>query len=88
MGKYGQFINLQYVGQDDISHKVLIYIEHYSKRPLVGIGTPLTPLPQASVPLLPKTEGVGIGANSPVAEGEGESQFRRLEKKLITLPTL
>ncbi len=30
--------------------KVLIYIEHHSECPLVGIGTPLTLEPQASVP--------------------------------------
>ncbi len=28
------------------------------------------------------------GAHSPAGEGLGESQFRRLEKKLSTLPTL
>ena len=31
-------------------HKVLIYIEHHSVCPLVGIGTPPPLLPQASVP--------------------------------------
>jgi hypothetical protein len=30
----------------------------------------------------------GGGAHSPAGEGLGESQFRRLEKKLSTLPTL
>jgi hypothetical protein len=30
----------------------------------------------------------GGGAHSPAAKGVGESQFRRLEKKLSTLPTL
>ncbi len=30
----------------------------------------------------------GGGAESPAGEGLGESQFRRLEKKLSTLPTL
>jgi hypothetical protein len=34
-------------------HKVLIYIEHHSVCPLVGIGTPPTPLPQARVPSPP-----------------------------------
>ncbi len=34
-------------------HKVLTYTEHHSVCPLVGIGTPPTPLPQASVPSLP-----------------------------------
>jgi hypothetical protein len=33
----------------------------------------------------PGTKG---GAHSPMGEGLGESQFRRLEKKLSTLPTL
>ncbi len=31
-------------------HNVLIYTEHPSVCPFVGIGTPPTPLPQASVP--------------------------------------
>jgi hypothetical protein len=48
---------------------------------LVGIGTPPTPLSPASV----SREG---GAHSPAGEGLGESIFRRLEKKLSTLPTL
>ncbi len=53
----------------------------------VGIGTPPTPLPQASVfPPPPGTKGGG--AHSPAAKGVGESQYRRLEKKLSTLPTL
>ncbi len=30
----------------------------------------------------------GRGAHSPAVEGVGESQFRRLEKKFSTLPTL
>ncbi len=38
------------------------------------------------VPLPP--EPGGGGANSPAGEGLGESQFRRLEKKLSILPTL
>ncbi len=33
-------------------------------------------------------ENRGEGAHSPAGEGLGESQFRRLEKKLSTLPTL
>jgi hypothetical protein len=32
--------------------------------------------------------GGGGGSHSPAGEGLGESQFRRLEKKLSTLPTL
>jgi hypothetical protein len=47
-----------------------------------------TPLPQAIVPS-PRTKGM-CGAHSPATKrvGGGESQFRRLEKKLSTLPTL
>jgi hypothetical protein len=33
-------------------------------------------------------EPKGGGAHSPAGEGLGESKFRRLEKKLSTLPTL
>ncbi len=40
-----------------------------------------------SCALLPPPKGGG-GAHSPAAVGVGESQFRRLEKKLSTLPTL
>ncbi len=36
---------------------------------------------------VPSSE-LGGGAHSPVGEGLGETQFRRLEKKLSTLPTL
>ncbi len=39
-------------------HKVLIYIEHHSVCPLVGIGTPPPLQPQASVPS-PRTKGWG-----------------------------
>ena len=42
--------------------------------PVVGIGTPPTPHPQASVPPLPV---LGGGAHSLAREGLGESQFRR-----------
>ncbi len=41
---------------------------------VVGIGTPPTPHPQASVPPLP---GSGGGAHSLARDGLGESQFRR-----------
>jgi hypothetical protein len=54
---------------------------------LVGTGTPPYPLPQASVPC-PPPRTKGRGAHSPAAKGVGESQFRRLEKKLSTLPAL
>ncbi len=57
-----------------------IYIEYHSVCPLVRIVTPPTRLPQASVPL-PMETGEG-GTHSPACEGLGESQFRRLEKKL------
>ncbi len=64
----------------------LVHIEYHSVCPLVGIGTLPLPLPQASVPLPPGTKGGK--AHSPRGEGLGESQFRRLEKKPNTLPTL
>ncbi len=49
-----------------VKHTVLISIEHHSVCPLVGIGNPPTPIPQASVPY-PRTKG--WGAHSPAAEG-------------------
>ncbi len=69
-------------------HKVRIYKEYHSAcpLPLVGIGTLPPPLSPASVPLPPRT-GRG-GTYSPSVEGVGKSPFRRLEKKLSTLPTL
>ncbi len=60
------------------------YIEYHSVCPLVGIGTLPPPLSPASLPLPPEP-GRG-GAHSPAGEGLGESKFRRLEKKLSTLP--
>jgi hypothetical protein len=74
-------------------HKVLlytVYVEHHSVCPPRRnweFGTPPTPLRQASVPS-PGPKVGARGARSPAAKGEGESQFRRLEKKLSTLPTL
>jgi hypothetical protein len=68
-------------------HKVRIYKEYHSVCPLVRIGTLTTPLSPASVPLPPQPGGGGV-AHSPAGEGLGESQFRRPEKKLSTLPTL
>jgi hypothetical protein len=68
-------------------HKVLIYREHHSVCTLVGTGTPPTPLPQANVPS-PPPRTKEWGAHSSAAKRVGESQFRRLEKKLSTLPTL
>jgi hypothetical protein len=76
------------IGRQRENHKVLIYLEHHSVCPLVGIGTPPTPLPQASVPSPPPPGPKSGGEHSPAAKGVGESQFRRLEKKLSTLPTL
>jgi hypothetical protein len=52
----------------------------------VGIET-LPPFSRRRVCPSPRNPRGG-GANSPAGEGLGESQFRRLEKKLITLPTL
>ncbi len=49
-------------------------------------GTLPHPLSPASVPLPPGTKGGRT--HLPTGEGLGESQFRRLEKKLSTLPTL
>jgi hypothetical protein len=65
-----------------------IYKEYHSVCPLVGIGTLPPPLSPSSVPLPPEPKGGGGGgAHSPAGEGLRESQFRRLEKKLSTLPT-
>jgi hypothetical protein len=47
--------------------------------------SPNPPLARECAPP-PRTRGGG--AHSPAGEGLGESQFRRLEKKLSTLPTL
>jgi hypothetical protein len=54
--------------------------------PTSEIETPPTPLPQASVPPTPEPKGGGHTRQR--VGGMGESQFRRLEKKLISLPTL
>jgi hypothetical protein len=61
-------------------HKVHIYLEYHSVCPFVRIGIPPPPLPLASV--LPPAEPGGGGTHSTACEGVGESQFRRLEKKL------
>ncbi len=63
-----------------ISHKVHTFIEYHSVCPLVGIGTLPPPLSPASVPLPPEPKGGG--------HTRLETQYRRLEKKLSTLPTL
>jgi hypothetical protein len=65
-------------------HKVRIFKEYHSVCPLVGIATIPTPLSPASVP----SPQHGGGAHSPAGEGLGDSQYRRLEKKLSTLPAL
>ncbi len=62
-----------------------LYIEHQSVCPLVGIGTPQTPLPQASVPSPSGPKG-GVGHTRLRLRGWGSSNSD--EKKLCTLPTL
>jgi hypothetical protein len=62
------------------------YLEYHSVCPLVGIGTP-PPSPASECAHPPGTQGGG-GAHSATDEGVGESLFRRLEKKIITLSTL
>ncbi len=73
---------------DPISHsnKVHTHKEYHSVCPLVRIGTIPPPLSPASVPLPPVSKGGG--AHSRAGEGLGEFQFKRLEKKLGTRPTL
>jgi hypothetical protein len=60
-----------------------LYKEYHSVCPLVGIGTLPSPNPSLAPPPI-----LGGGAHSPAGEGLGESQFRRPEKKLGTLPSL
>jgi hypothetical protein len=73
-------------GRGDLQ-STYIYKEYHSVCPLVGIGTLPTPLSPASVSLPPRTGGRGGGgAHSPAGEGLRDSQYRRLEKKLNTLP--
>ncbi len=47
-----------------------------------------SPTPSLAVECAPPPGSKRRGAHSPAGEGLGESQFRRLEKKLSTLPTL
>ncbi len=54
---------------------------------LFGIGTHPPPFPQLSVSPPPEPKA-GEGTHSPAAKGMAESQFRRLEKKPVTLSTL
>jgi hypothetical protein len=63
-------------------HKVHTYKEYHSVCPLDGIGTLPPPLSPVNVPLPPEPKGVGDTLRA--GEGLGESQFQRLEKKLIT----
>jgi hypothetical protein len=46
------------------------------------------PIPSLVSECDPPPETKGGGVHSPAGEGLGESQFRRLAKKLSTLPTL
>ncbi len=55
--------------------------------PSSEIGTPPPPSPASEWAPLPRNQRRG-GAHSPAGEGVGESQFRRLEKRLSTLPAL
>ncbi len=47
-----------------------------------------SPNPSPACESAPPPRTGGGGAHSPAAKGVGEFQFRRLEKKLSTLPTL
>jgi hypothetical protein len=68
------------------NHKDHLFIEYHSVCPLVGIGTLPSLLLPAIVPFAPEPKGEG--AYLPAGEGFGQSQFRRLEKKLSNLPNL
>ncbi len=54
--------------------------------PSLELGLSPPPLSIASVQLPPRA--IGGRAHSPAGEGLGKSQFRRLKKKLSTMPTL
>ncbi len=54
-----------------------------SPRQNIGVSQPLS-----RQRVCPCSQNRGGGAHSPAGEGLGDSQFRRLEKKLSTLPTL
>jgi len=68
-----------------------VYIHTYIKSTTVYVPSSefglSQPLSRQRVCLSPQNRG-GEGAHSPSGEGLGESQFRRLEKRLSTLPTL
>jgi hypothetical protein len=71
--------------QNIYDHKVHTYTEYNSTRvPSSELGSP-SPLSRQRVSPYPRNQREG--AHSPAGEGLGESQFRRLEKKLSTLPT-
>ena len=74
--------------QMEEEHKVRIYKEYHSVCPLVGIWTLPSPNPSLASECAPPFRTGGRGAHSPAGEGFGESQFRRLEKRLSSLPTL
>jgi hypothetical protein len=75
------FLKLQF------THIVHLYLEYYSVCPLIGIGTLPPPISLESMPLPPVPKKCG-GGHSPADEELGESEFRRLEKKLSTMSTL
>ncbi len=67
-----------------------MYVEHHSVCPIVHsseLGLPQPLSRKRMFPPPPGPKGGGGGAHSPAVKGVGESQFRRLEKKLNTLPT-
>ncbi len=71
-----------------LAHKVRIYKDYYMYSVLYVPSSELglsQPLSRQGVCPYPQNRG---GGGSPAGEGLGESQFRRLEKKLSTLPTL
>jgi hypothetical protein len=80
--------NGQTDGGMDLSFLHKVHNTHYRVRqcmsPRRNRDSPI-PLSRQRVCLPTCTKG---GARSPAGEGLGESQFRRLEKKLSTLPTL
>ncbi len=76
-------------------HKVLTYMEHHSVCPLVGIVTPPTPLPKASVPFPPpppRTKEWGGGGYTRLRlRGWGSpnsDDWRKSLTLLLLLPTL
>ena len=73
---------------EKFEHKVHVYLEYHSVRPLVWIGTPPPPIQSPASECVPWTKG--RGTHSPAGEGVGGggSQFGRLEKRLRTLSTL